>query len=127
MEIDIEKLKKELELARHEDSERFIKAPPGMNLYEFEKYMSVTSDKVQELSQKYRLVQEPVFTELSTYGHVMTLTEFIESVKTGGFIDYDGFGLYVRDGLESDITILPSDVYSNMVRNDFDTIFWFNR
>ena len=71
--------------------------------------------------------KEPVFDELSDYGDVMPLTAFIECVKDGGFIDYDGFGYYVRDGKESDIMIHPSDIKRGNVRKDFDTIIWFNR
>jgi len=65
--------------------------------------------------------------DLPTYGDVMPLTEFIENVECGGFIDYDGSGNYVKDGKMSNITIYPSDVKHNMVRKDFDTIIWFNR
>jgi hypothetical protein len=65
--------------------------------------------------------------ELPDYGDVMTLEHFIENVKDGGFIDYDGFGNYVKDGKMSNIEIYPSDVKHNMIRKDFDTIIWFNR
>jgi hypothetical protein len=57
----------------------------------------------------------------------MSLKNFISNVKSGGFIDYDGFGRYVRNNEESDITILPSDIKHKSIRKDFDTIIWFNK
>lgn len=65
--------------------------------------------------------------ELSDYGDVMSLESFIECVKDGGFIDYDGFGYYVKDGKESNVMIIPSDVKRKRIRTDFDTVIWFNR
>ena len=70
----------------------------------------------------------PVFeNEIPDYGDVMPLKEFIECCKSGGFIDYDGSGSYVKDGKESNISIYPSDVKFNSIRTDFDTIIWYNR
>lgn len=59
--------------------------------------------------------------------HVMTLKEFIKNVRYGGFIDYDGFGKYAKDGMISNVHIYPSDVKTKMIRGDFDTIVWYNR
>ena len=69
----------------------------------------------------------PKFTELSDYGHLFTLKEFCECVESGGFIDYDGWGNYVRDNMESDIMIKPSDIRHKMVRTDFTHVMWYNR
>jgi len=80
-----------------------------------------------KLDREKRMLITPEFEELSDYGDVMSLEDFIENVKDGGFIDYDGHGRYVKDGKESDILIYPSDVQHNSVRKDFDTIIWFNR
>ena len=79
------------------------------------------------LDRELRYITDYDLGELPTYGDVMALSEFIECVKCGGFIDYDGSGNYVKDGKMSNITIYPSDVKHNMVRKDFDTIIWFNR
>ena len=80
-----------------------------------------------KLETKLRMEKEPVFSELPDYGDVMSLKDFIENVKCGGFIDYDGYGNYVKDGKETDIEIYPSDVKKGNIRKDFDTIIWFNR
>ena len=90
-------------------------------------YMKPEWKAEAKLGREKRMLMTPEFSELSTYGNVMTLKEFIECVEDGGFIDYDGWGNYVRDGKESNIMIKPSDVKHNSVRTDFDTIIWFNR
>ena len=57
----------------------------------------------------------------------ISLKDFIECVKCGGFINYDGYGKYVKNGMETDIEIYPSDVKNKNVRKEFDKIIWFNR
>ena len=69
----------------------------------------------------------PALSELDNNGHVMTIKNFIATVKMGGFVDYDGFGRYVKDNQESDIEIYPSDVKYKSIRTDFDKIIWFNK
>ena len=120
-------LHEKLEKARDENSEIFQNAPLGMSWEELRNYMKKSNHKVSLLSRKYRLIKTPKFSELSTYGDVMPMKEFKSACRCGGFINYDGFGLYVRDGQESDIEIYPSDVINRCVRKDFDTVIWFNR
>ena len=122
-----EQLRHELEIAENEHHERFNSAPEGMDFNEFTDYMSGVNEKCSRISRELRMIQTPVFDELSTFGDVMSLKDFIDYVNSGGFIDYDGYGHYVRDGKESDITIKPSDVSYGKIRKDFDTIIWFNR
>ena len=122
-----EKLLEELEAARDDADERFSNAPMGMDYKELTEYMRETNMKLSLASRKYRLIKTPVYSELSTFGSVMPLKEFISCCKCGGFINYDGFGLYVKDGKESDIEIYPSDIKNKCVRKDFDTVIWFNR
>ena len=81
---------------------------------------------IQKLSKEYRLIKPYELKELSG-GDVMSLQHFIDCCESGGFIDYDGYGYYVKDGKESDIYIYPSDVKAGKVRKDFDTVVWFNR
>jgi hypothetical protein len=126
-EEQIKFLESEIEKVRELDSERFKNAPENMNFQEFQTYMSETSDKLSELSRELRLIIEPTYSELPNYGTVMSMQEFIECVESGGFIDYDGFGHYVKDGKESNIVIYPSDVLLKKIRTDFDTIIWYNR
>lgn len=104
-----------------------MNALPDLDYNGFMKFMEETNKKVSQASRLYRMVKTPKFSELPSHGHIMSLDDFIDIVKSGGFIDYDGSGNYVKDGLESDITIYPSDVKNNAIRIDFDTIVWYNR
>lgn len=127
MEKTEEELEKELDIAYDESQEAFENAPSGMDFEEFNDYMRPFNRKVGEISRSLRMIKVPTFSEIPEYGDVMPLEHFKDNVESGGFIDYDGFGHYVKDGKESDIEIYPSDFKYNSVRKDFDTIIWFNR
>lgn len=101
----------EVELARHE----------------YEAAIKPITSKMNKLDRERRLTMEPKFEELSDFGSLMSLKDFIENCKDGSFIDYDGSGRYVKDGKESNISIYPSDVKNKSIRTDFDQIIWFNR
>jgi hypothetical protein len=116
----------ELEAIRKQIREMELNDPCG-DWNEFCMYMKPVWDKQAKLDREKRMLMTPEFDELPTYGHVMSLKEFIECVKDGCFIDYDGHGRYVRDGKESNIHIYPSDIKHKAVRKDFDTIIWFNK
>lgn len=117
----------DFEKAADESNVAFQNSPDGMNYEEYMEYMEPFTNKIEQTSRLYRMVKTPIFTELDNNGSVMTLNDFIINVKHGGFIDYDGFGRYVKDGQESDIDIYPSDVDGGYLRVDFDTIVWYNR
>lgn len=66
-------------------------------------------------------------TPIPDYGDVMPLREFLESVRDGMFIDYDGFGYPVKDDkMDDDIRIYPSNVV-HVWPKDATHIVWFNR
>lgn len=123
----LEELEKEYEIASEKHSERFNNAPLGMDWREFEEYMNVTGKKVVELSREIRLLREPKFEDIPDYGNVFSMEDFVENCLSGGFIDYDGNGNYVRDGKMSNINVSPSDITSGRYRKDFDSVIWFNR
>lgn len=83
--------------------------------------------KLGKLSRARRLIISPVMEEMSDYGDLMTIHEFENHCKCGGFIDYDGFGRYATETKESNIEIYPSDVKHKSVRKDFSHVIWFNR
>ena len=84
-------------------------------------------NKIKDLQQTIRMNMDYTLSDLSTYGDVMTLKDFIDEVKSGGFINYDGFGRYVKDNKETNIEIYPSDVKNNAIRTEFTEIIWFNK
>lgn len=94
---------------------------------EYEEYTEVEYDKIGKLSREKRLIMPYELSELPDYGDLMSLKEFISCAKSGGFIDYDGFGYYVKDNMETNIVIKPSDVIHKSIRKDFDKIIWFNK
>lgn len=91
-------------------------------------FLAPEENAITELYRELRFIKPYTLSELSEdLGHIMPLQEFIDNCNDGGFIDYDGWGYYVKDGKKSDITIIPSDIKHNKVRKDFDTIVWLNR
>ena len=49
--------------------------------------------------------------------------------KGGGFIDYDGFGVYAdkEKKMKTNIKLYPSDITSGKYRKDFTHVIWYNR
>ena len=94
---------------------------------EYLAYLEPEQSKADALDLEYRMLLEPEYSELPSYGNVIRLEEFIEICETGGFIDYDGSGEYVKDGKKSNITVLPSDIKAGKIRKEFDSVIWFNR
>lgn len=122
LEAKLEKLQTKL----HEKNLNFdFKASESFD--DWIEYQEPELSQINKLDQEIRLLEIPEFQDLPDYGDVMNLKDFIECVKDGGFIDYDGYGNYIKDGKMSDITINPSDIQSGSIRDDFDTIIWFNR
>lgn len=128
--MDTKNLKSKLEEARKRLDEK-IEEAYSKNFSSFEKfeaYFEKESREVAAASRNYRMNKGPNFiNSVPGYGHLMGLKEFVDCVRGGGFIDYDGSGEYVKEGMMSGITILPSDVKHGSIRKDFDQIVWFNR
>lgn len=61
------------------------------------------------------------------YGDHMTMEEFLDSVKCGGFIDYDGHGKYATDKIMTDIIVRPSDYKKGLIKKEYTHVVWFNR
>ena len=122
------KLQKKHDELRVQLDKKMKTCPDGLSYDEWVDFMDPEQTQLEVLSQKIRLLIEPEFEDLDpTSGDVMSLEQFVESVKCGDFIDYDGHGCYVRGDKESNIVIFPSDVIAGRVRKDFDTIIWFNK
>ena len=61
----------------------------------------------------------------------MPLAQFVECVKSGGFIDYDGTGYYANDHeYFPDYSARPSEIKSGQIKgkkHKFTHVLWFNR
>ena len=69
---------------------------------------------------------------IPSYGDLMTIEEFKDTVDCGGFIDYDGYGHFATEDHTMGITkVYPSEVkedFLEMCREHKIThICWFNR
>ena len=126
IEVQLEAVRKEI--CEKEQNDPYLHTDPATSWTNFCKYMKPEWDRQAKLDREKRLLMTPEFErDVPDYGDVMSLKDFIECCKDGGFIDYDGSGTYAKDGKLSNISIFPSDVKHNSVRKDFDTIIWFNR
>lgn len=129
LEERVEKLEKEIaeieEFLSSKDDE-FMAKTKSYDEYS-EKRRPYTS-KISKLDRQRRLIMPAVAQKkVRAKDDVMSIKAFIDCCKSGGFIDYDGYGRYVKDGVEYNVEIIPSDVKHNSIRKDFDTIVWFNR
>lgn len=127
--MNMQELLKQKEVEEQKASEKVKNLQVDrMSMEQYMKSYEQAYSKYNEICATIRLnTVEYELEEIPSYGQRMSLKSFIANVKCGGFIDYDGYGNYVKDGKMTDITIYPSDVKINCVRKDFDEIIWFNR
>lgn len=68
---------------------------------------------------------------LDDIGRHMTMENFLECVKTGAFIDYDGYGVLAtatHQGGETKQKIRPSDIKKGKNPDPYWThVMWYNR
>jgi hypothetical protein len=127
VEIRLKEIDDEIERLRGIISEKDSKWDYNRSWQEYEKHMAPENEQIWRLDQERRLIMPYELSDLSDYGDVMSLKDFITNCRCGSFIDYDGHGYYVKDGKETNIMIHPSDITDGRFRLDFDTIIWFNR
>ena len=89
--------------------------------------MEPEQSKINQLSRKKRLIEQPMFVKIPEYGDHMTLEHFISCCECGGFIDSDGYGEYATKDQMTGIFINPSDITQNDYRKDFTHVVWFNK
>jgi hypothetical protein len=97
------------------------------SLEAYQNALEPSRGRLEKLSREKRMIMPYTLQEMPSNGHKMSLKKFIEIVKDGDFIDYDGSGNYTKDGQMTNIDIYPLDVEFGAIRKDFDTIIWFNR
>lgn len=61
------------------------------------------------------------------YGDHMPIGDFMEMVKCGGFIDYDGHGYLATETKISNIMIVPSEMKIIQPPNWVTHVVWYNR
>lgn len=130
--MDNEKRLKQIEIDLHylrKEEEEREKSDPNKGWHAFEAHMKPVWSKIGKLDNEKRFLMTPVFeTEKDTIGTPMPMAAWKENVLDGGFIDYDGYGYYSKDGVASNVKIIPSDLTTHCrVRTDFDEVIWYNR
>lgn len=123
----LDEIEVEMEKINEKISEVWSRSNDYPDYQSFEKALNPYTTQANALDREQRMLMPIEYSDLPNYGTIMSLESFIETVKSGGFIDYDGFGSYVKDGKESNINIYPSDIKYNLIRPGFDTIIWYNR
>jgi hypothetical protein len=93
-----------------------------------------TSDAIGTLSAEIRAQWEeaakgPVTRDLPEYADLMPVTEWLASVRQGGFIDYDGYGSLATEQYTCPVNISPSDitVFHVTIPAWATHIAWYNR
>lgn len=62
------------------------------------------------------------------YGDKFTIEEFIQHVRDGLFINYDGSGYYATEEEVSRIPAIPSEIeYTQWGMTGFTHVAWFNK
>jgi len=133
----LEALKKELEYwedQRNEDWLKFMKMAEkdipyqkAVAWYERQPSYQKCIDLSKEIRRlEYNIEWEP-FDKWDD--DVYTLKQFVDMCESGGFIDYDGFGVYAdkEKKMKTNIKVYPSDITSGKYRKDFTHVVWYNR
>ncbi len=98
------------------------------NYDEFEITIAPFQAKIRALDRELRMILPcKLMDDITVDDDVMSIKEFIHAVKSGLFIDFDGYGRYVKNGKKTNIQILPSDIKYKAIRKEFDTIVWFSK
>lgn len=99
------------------------------NYNEFEIALAPYQRDIRNLERELRMVIpcKSDGAEITEDDHVMTVAQFIEDVKSGCLIDYDGWGYYIKNNKRTNILVFLSDVKYNAIRKEFDTIIWLNK
>ena len=61
------------------------------------------------------------------YGFVMTVDDFIDSVKNGYYIDYDGTGCFADFNGKQYEHVYCDERWLKAHRKDYSFVFWYNK
>ena len=103
-------------------------AKRGLPFEEMLKETNKERNRLFELSQEMRLIQEPSLEFGKEWkGDTMTINKFKKLCVDGSLTDNDGYGYYATAKAKSNVVIYPSDITENKYRSDFSHIIWFNK
>lgn len=110
---------KQLETAHHD---RMMNAPDDLQKEALDDYINLLRNPINQISRQIRLICDYKMGEITGKGEQMTIEYFKSKVPSGQF--HDGFGYYATAEQESDVMVLASDVYADMLRDDFTHVVW---
>ena len=68
-----------------------------------------------------------VYEPLDDIGTLIPFEVFLEDVHAGGYMDYDGNGVYAIKDRMTNIVASPSAIYSGLYPTNFPFIMWYNK
>jgi len=78
---------------------------------------------VESMPHHPNIPDEPI----PSYGDHMTLDEFVEICKSGGFVDYDGTGYYATATHMTRERAYPSKIRDGVIDRTYTHVMWFNK
>jgi hypothetical protein len=97
-------------------------------------YEIVKDSDIEETEEDEKTEEVPIIVEEESQlspvpdeCDLMTMQEFIDSVKDGLFVDDDGHGRYANSMMMSPELIYPSDVIKGVVLEGWTHVAWFNK
>lgn len=116
------------ELSRERDKALDEQMGKTFNYSKYEDIVKPYNKKIMEWSRQQRMNMKCILEDpVDIDDHLMKIEDFIKACQKGFFINYDGYGCYVKDGKKTNIEIYPSDIKCNSIRKEFKEIVWFNR
>lgn len=103
-----------------------------MEWHEVEKHLRPSVTKIKEIEQQIDILTPVEFKDIPDYGDPMPIDAWIECVRDGFFIDYDGHGYLATETQMSNVRIYPSDFAKSWFlekagKGEFTHVIWFNR
>ena len=105
----------------------------AFNLPTVDQYMDACKEnwkrRMPILFEKQKLTEVTFINDIPDYGDLMTIEEFKECCEDGGFIDYDGSGVYSDGVRETNISAIASMFKAGLILDNplLTHILWFNK
>jgi len=80
-----------------------------------------------EFIRQIKKMQPIKYSPIPDYGDKMTINDFKENVDCGLFVDNDGHGYYATEDQITNLVVLPSDYFKNLIDERFSHVVWFNK
>lgn len=100
----------------------------NLSFEEFAKLAKESKESLYFIDKYKRLLMEPVIEYGKKYkGTAHSIADFKKMCEDDSLTDESGYGYYATETSKSDILVYPSDVYENILREDFPIIIWFDK